>query len=77
MDKKYYHVYSNPLYEESDVVCETNDFYKSCFNVIDDTYSANIKYEYKNGKLFYDKERFICNKEGRNYRCRDIYEENY
>lgn len=76
MGKKYYHVYSNPLYEESDVVCETNDFYKSCFNVMDDTYSGNIKYEYKNGKLLYDKERFICNKEGRNYRCRDVYEEN-
>lgn len=72
--------YVHPLGHE-DVgtrVCEVNDFYYRCVNVlVDYDIEPNFKYEYKNGLLVYDDVKYKCSysKEDRLYSCSIRYED--
>lgn len=53
-------------------ICEPKDFYYSCVNVnVDYDIEPNFKYEYKDGILTYDIEKYTCEyfKETRSYSC--------
>lgn len=67
----YYHVYTFNQGGMKDAVCDSSDGYRKCFRIIDDTENEDFEYEYKNGKLIYDEDRFVCTLDYINYHCRD------
>lgn len=59
--KTVYNVYHATTTDDGKRVCEVNNFYYNCVNVdVDYEIEPNFKYEYKNGTLVYDKEKYIC-----------------
>lgn len=68
----YYHVYSFNQGGMSDAVCDSSDGYRKCFRIIDDTRDQDFEYKFKDGKIIYDEERFVCEPEYINYHCREI-----
>lgn len=70
--KVVYNVYHIGTLDEGTRTCELNDFYYNCVNVeIAYEIEPNFKYEYKNGTLSYDEEKYVCEyyTDDRTYSC--------
>lgn len=67
----FYYVYSFNDYNRGNSICEFVDFYRKCFSIVDKTEDGSFKYEYKNGKLIYDEDNYICLLYDNHYVCND------